>query len=222
MKKLILLPLTLLAFIGCANSSDDSPGGEVLQGTESVVDEASAEERNIVDENMALIRDYAAQFSINVDWNKIPVVVSKTHLQRESSSCVRDANGVGTKIVLNKKFFSARVYDKETGYASPLYNLLIHEIGHCYMNRNHEEALLKKAGYRAQFVIDGKNGRQVVSYPSIQVSMMQNAFFQMPKVLMPYYVGEIFGAYRAKSLEDLQQRYEFDIVRASNFVEEAQ
>lgn len=215
MKTQKLLPIIFLVVgMGCAGSNDSGGDENALQNNGDVFqDEASAQEKDLIAETMQSIKGYAAEFNVDTDLNRIPIVVTtrKELPKNVPSLCIRNGN-VGAKIVLQKSFFTARVYDKDTGLASPLFNLLIHEIGHCYMNRNHESAVLKKKGYMAEFEIVSRKGKERVRYYSVQATMMHNTYFAMPKVLEKYYVGEIFGKYRAKTLEDLQQFYDFRIV----------
>lgn len=214
MKKQMLLPiLFLFAGIGCANDDSSHSVQEPIQNAEAVQDEASSNERQMLEETMQLIQGYATEWGVTMDLNRIPIVVTSKRLDLNASSqCVYRGN-VGIKMLVQKQFFTERVYEKDTGYASPLFNLLVHEIGHCYMMRKHEDALLRKTGYKAQFVIESNKGNEKAQYYSVQASMMHNQYFRMPRLLERYYVGEIFGKFRAKSLDDLQKYYSFELVQ---------
>ncbi|UOF01976.1 hypothetical protein [Bdellovibrio reynosensis] len=213
MKKLLLLSIIIAGALGCAENGNETPTKDDSNKSDSIVDEASLQERDLINEQMNLIKQYAADFAIPEDLNRIPIVVVKNAevIKRASSGCLY-AGSKGLKIVLSKNFFTQRVYEKDTGFASPLFNLLIHEIGHCYKNRQHEFGVLRKKGYKAQFKIQAGNQTRLVSYYSVQATMMHNTYFQMPKNLEKYYVGEIFGKWRAQSLEELQGHYDFEIV----------
>ncbi|WII71071.1 hypothetical protein QJS83_11420 [Bdellovibrio sp. 22V] len=216
MKKLLLTSIILLAVLGCSSGSDDSgnPGQPGNNKPDTSLDEASVEERNLITENLDLIKRYAAEFSADIDLSRIPIVVtSKPNLIEplKSSSCVQD--GGNARITLQKSFFTQRVYERDTGFASPLFNLLIHEIGHCYFNRDHEAIVLRKEGYKAQFSVETAQGVRTVSYPSIQATMMHNVYMPIPHLLEKYYVGEILGRWRAKTLDELREKYGFDLVR---------
>lgn len=220
----LLSILFVVAATGCAGGNDSDATGVAGAGDSQTVqssadiysDEATAQERDLIEEQMSLIKGFAAEFGVDTDLNRIPIFVSSDASipATTPSFCIMNGN-VGTKIVLNKNFFKDRVYDKDTGLASPLFNLLVHEIGHCYMGRSHEEALLKKKGYLVEFDVVNRKGRDVARYYSVQATMMHNTYFAMPKTLEKYYVGEIFGKWRARSLEQLQSQYDLRLVRTN-------
>lgn len=222
--KALLSILFVVAAVGCGGGNNDATGvlgagdSQTVNSSADVYsDEASAQERELIEEQMSLIKGYAAEFGVTTDLNRIPVFVSShaTIPATTPSFCIMNGN-VGTKIVLNKNFFRDRVYDRDTGLASPLFNLLVHEIGHCYMGRSHEEALLKKRGHMVEFDIVSRKGREVARYYSVQSTMMHNTYFAMPKALEKYYVGEIFGKWRAGSLEQLQSQYDLRLVQTND------
>lgn len=219
--KTLLSILFVVAAVGCAGGNNSDSTGVAGSGDSQTVnssadiysDEASAQERGLIEEQMSIIKGFAAEFGVTTDLDRIPIFVSSDASIPATTPSFCIMNGtVGTKIVLNKNFFKERVYEKDTGLASPLFNLLIHEIGHCYMGRSHEEALLKKRGYMAEFDIVSSKGRDVARFYSVQSTMMHNTYFAMPKTLEKYFVGEIFGKWRARSLDQLQSQYDFRLV----------
>lgn len=212
MKTLILL--VLLLFLGCAKDDDQpAPNESIRKKLESLVDESSPEERALLAENMELINSYAAEFSQQLDFRTVPVLVTtrKDIIKTGNGLCLYEGKK-GLKIYLRKDFFAPSLFEKDTGYSPAIYNQLIHEIGHCYLLRKHEHVFLSKPGYQAKFKIAGKQPSEY-SYHSIPASMMADDFsFRIPKQLEKYYVWEIFGKFRAKTLEDLQEKYPFEIV----------
>lgn len=212
MKKLILL--LILLSLGCAKDEEQPvPEESIRKKLESLVDESSPEERALLAENMELINSYASEFAQQLDFRTVPILVTtkKDIIKSGNGLCLYEGKK-GLKIYLRKDFFTPNLFEKETGFAPPIYNLLVHEIGHCYLLRKHEQTYLSKPGHQAKFKIEGKQPSEF-SYHAIPASMMADDFgFRIPKQLEKYYVWEIFGKFRAKTLEELQEKYPFEIV----------
>lgn len=215
MKKIIIF-LIILA-LGCAKEDTEKKdvAKELPQKkAEEVSDESSPEERQLLAENMAAIQAYASELSVKFDLSAIPVfVTTKWDVTKHGNGlCVYDGRK-GLKIYIKKDYFTADVFDRDTGFSSNIFNLLVHEIGHCHMLRKHEHNYLFKDGYKAKFKIQNSKETFAISYYSVPVSMMvDDDSFRIPKSLEKYYVGEIFGRFRAKNLEELQEKYGFEIV----------
>ncbi|MGZ3769434.1 MAG: hypothetical protein ACXVCP_12995 [Bdellovibrio sp.] len=215
MKKIIIL-ITFLA-LGCAKDGDSNnkvPDQPLKKKLESLVDDASAEERQLLDENLTAVKAYAAEFSETIDFAQVPILVTKQPgiIKTGNGLCLYDGHK-GLKVYIKKDYFTADVFAKDTGFSSNIFNLLIHEIGHCYFLRKHEHVYLSKEGQKAQFKIETSAGTSTISYYSIPASMMtDDDSFKIPKKLEKYYIGEILGKFRATTLDELHEKYEFDIV----------
>lgn len=211
--------LTTILFIlslGCAKEEEkkDLVKDPPKKKLEELVDESSLEERQVLAENMAAIQSYATAFAIKVDFSSVPILVTTKNEQMKKGNglCVYDGRK-GMKIYIKKDFFMPDIFDKDTGFSSNLFNLLVHEIGHCYLLRKHEHTSLYKEGFKAKFRIENSKGTFSVSYYSVPASMMvDDDSFRIPRILEKYYVGEIFGKFRAKNLDELQTKYGFELV----------
>lgn len=217
MKKIIILLIILS--IGCAKEEDDKNGAIPPESTkkklENLVDESSPEERQLLAETMAAIQAYATEFSETVDFTQVPILVTakKDIIKVGHGLCLYDGKK-GLKIYLKKDYFTAELFEKDTGFASNIFNLLVHEIGHCYLLRKHEHEYITKEGHKVRFKVEKPNETATVSYYAIPASMMMDDdSFRIPKKLEKYYVGEIFGKFRAKTFEELQEKYELEIIK---------
>lgn len=218
MKKIIAILIALSSLsLGCAKEEDSKkelPKEPPKKKIEELADESSPEERKLLAENMAAIQSYAADFSVNVDFTAVPIFVTtkKEIVKKGNGLCTYDGRK-GLKIYIKKAYFTSDLFEKDTGFSSNLFNLLVHEIGHCYLLRKHEHVYLSKDGYKARFKIENSQGTSAISYYSIPASMMSDDdSFRIPKELEKYYVGEIFSKFRAQSLEDLHEKYDFEIL----------
>jgi hypothetical protein len=135
--------------------------------------------------------------------------------------CYRKKNGQGIGIAIDHTVFLSEI--ESQNYYGRIYNILLHEIGHCFFNRNHEEKFLNLEGQQMVVQVDPISNAQH-SYTQFVTSVMvpYEAFVIMPKILWPYYVKEIAGIDRIEKIDDVKQYAELSLAtpHAVNFLQQ--
>lgn len=201
--------IVALWFVACghpidiANTADD----------QIPLNEATAEETAIIDTVKQDIIQIAASYGVLLDLDRLPIVVSsKQDIPNADGSngyqglCILDQIGNGTAILLSKQMLKLDLYKaekyKRNEVALDTFKTLLHEVGHCYFGRKHESEVLEIEKY--QLTIREKN--ETYNLPFLPASVMDNsAGTVIPYSLKRYYVAEIVGFYRAKSLQEVAQ-----------------
>jgi hypothetical protein len=209
----VCLIFTLLA---CGNQNSQ-PATETQKPIP--VNEATQAETDLIESEKAEITEIAKTLGVELDLDQIPVIVTTANGLKNSEGlpayqglCEFDSNGKGrfiilTKEVLNFDLMKSSVYSqRELTLLS--FQVLLHEIGHCYFNRKHETNNLEKTGY--EFVIAQKSEK--FSYDQLPTSIMSTSVgATLPYNLKKYYVAEILGVFRANSAEELSQYTDTEI-----------
>lgn len=124
---------------------------------------------------------------VDVDLRSIPYHVA-TMDNSLGGYCVYKADGTPTGIAINHAIFNYWPTETETQYG-PIYRILLHEIGHCFFGRDHDDGMLT-----------------LPDNSTLELSVMKD--YGTPyvlKALWPYYVKEIAGQDRLTSPEDLNR-----------------
>jgi len=141
--------------------------------------------------------------AIKVDLKKIRYSVNSLG-GKHVGICYRRKNGQGIGIAIDHTVFLSEV--ESENYYGRIYNILLHEIGHCFFNRNHEETYLDLQGQQMTLTVDAAtNSRYVYQQFVKSIMIPYEAFVLMPKVLWPYYIKEIAGIERVEHVDDLKK-----------------
>jgi hypothetical protein len=174
--------LALLPLAGCGSSERPIPK-----------DAAKADERQKINATLDEIEDLARELGSSARFRSIPVIVTKHNYPDSGSwgSCHRKSNGKGQYIAISRAAFDAEDASEKPEFAA-VFQVLLHEIGHCYLNRKHDSSR-----------IDAED-----SYKSLPVSVMHpdpshRSELFVANRLKKYYVGELLGLRRAKTPRDL-------------------
>jgi hypothetical protein len=195
MKNVVLLFL----LIGC--------GKTVVEKVNFPANNASAVETEEFEEALASLQSDFDQADIKVKLDAIPYSI--TDLDGAMGICYKKGNGATVGIALDHSLFEDR-HEYEDSY-DLLYKVLLHEIGHCFFNRDHDEEYFKIPGYYMliKYYADQAPERR----DSFQQSMMSElGWFQTPKLIWPYYVKEIARKARITSWEQITPFTEVTIV----------
>jgi hypothetical protein len=179
-------------------------------GKKTIIDEgvlpentASALESSQLEEALTKIQHDFDSLGVKVDVHSIPYNVS-TLDQNRAGVCVYDHNGKAKGIAIDHSVFEGFDFPRTDDLAH-LYQVLLHEIGHCIFYRPHDDEWLKvpgkkiKVSYWPDHMPDTGDG--------FELSVMNTmGWFIIPTSIWPYYVKEVAGLQR---ISDWQQISEY-------------
>jgi hypothetical protein len=180
-------------------------------------DEATPAERQEIDDTLASISQKAAQYGYFNDFKSIPVLVTSedSTVTGREGMCQWDKNYRGIFIKINRRVFDR---DRSLGRFRAVFSVLLHEIGHCYLGRQHETTLLTEKSSHLQVEVTDKMGGTDFVEDGFPVSVMTvlhsknctencEASSRLPSIpeLQDYYVAEVIGFSRINSLRELAQ-----------------
>ena len=159
--------------------------------------QASAVETEVLDEALTKIQtDFdALGVKVNVKDTRFSVADTDNAL----GICYKSASGERRGIALHHKLF-VEVIESEDAYGL-LYKVLLHEIGHCFFDRDHDETYYSLPGY--VMLIELQEGK-IERRSTLSVTLMSElGWYRVPKLLWPYYVKEIAGIDRIITWQDI-------------------
>jgi hypothetical protein len=193
------LALSLLC-LACAKERE----GDFVSAASVTVpaDEATPEERERINATLDEIEALAGQLARPQSFRSLPVIVTTESMaeSHRAGACYFE-NGRGKFILVNRVVLRQEERLRTVGLESTLFRVLLHEIGHCYFGREHLEEKISQKGRRLRFAPDRQERRPV--FEEFNVSSMESKTLLIPLALKKYYVAEILGLFRARSLEDL-------------------
>lgn len=178
---------------------------------------ASSSVQSDIDEELEKLEKEFAALEVNVDLKLLPVVVAPLP-QGVVGRCQYGRANKGIFIVLSPVLFpqdnvhngiDAHLYEKD------FVRVLLHEIGHCYFRRMHDEPeFLEVPGNSFELRHEG----MTVIYDKIPTSVMPaESNYRMPKALRAYYVSELVGKAKLETSSQLEEFTEFNLLE--NYVE---
>lgn len=154
-------------------------------------DQATPEERAILTDALEKIQTDFYDNGVNVDIRTIPYHVSTILPSNIAGICVYKENGEPAGIAINRRVMQEWMIESAEAYGF-IYKSLLHEIGHCFFQREHDDAHLELP-------------ENILSERLIDLSVMVNGGQPNTlKILWPYYVREVAGLDRINCLEDLE------------------
>jgi hypothetical protein len=184
--------LLCLLFLGC---------GKNIPVQTLPVNSATPEETQKIDEALALIQADLAEEGIHKNLRRVKIIVADLDDPSIQGRCYRNA-GKGVALVMSHQILAQESPDEDL---YPWYfTVLLHEIGHCYFNRDHETEVIpfpnKEVVYSAASSRPGKEHTGAWISPSV-MNLASDRY--MLKALRRYYVKEVAGLDRVRSIEDL-------------------
>lgn len=174
-------------------------GKTVVEKNNFPENNASALETEELEKALASIQVDFQKANINVKLDSIPYSI--TDLDDISGACYKKGNGSRIGIALDHELFEDPIENNDS--YGLLYKVLLHEIGHCFFNRNHDEEYFTIPRY--DMMIKLYPDRVPQREESFQQSMMSEwGWFLTPKVLWPYFVKEIAGQARITKWEEIK------------------
>lgn len=158
------------------------PQSIVLPGNQ-----ASEKEAEIIGAVVEKIQKDFDELGVNVNLRSIPFHVT-TLDPKIAGICVYRSNGSPVGIAVNHSVLKNWEVETPEHYGL-IYRVLLHEIGHCFFRRQHEDD---------ELFIPGLD--------TIEISVMKDyGRANTLKELWPYYVREVAGLDRLQSAEDLKR-----------------
>lgn len=170
--------------------------------------EKSALQSNQIEAALKSFEEDFSEIGIHINLRRLPVIVGEI---TNAGECHYDENGKGRAIVLNKNIF----YEFAENDLSMKYfeTVLLHEVGHCYFNRNHtkDERINfhgKQYMLPGEFYVSGFGSMRLILRDfSLPVSVMTVGGYQIPKAYQKYYVAELANKAHVTQFEDLTTYY---------------
>lgn len=204
----LLLSIALcVALLACSSKGRD----KVQQSSLIPDDESTDTERETIVRTLGEIEALAAELGQPQSFRSIPVVVTSEDMMkaRRAGACVRQ-NGKPKLIVVNRRVLELETTLKDLGVETALFRVLLHEIGHCYLGREHTGEQIHLPRRKVVWHRDTGVFPETVTYPALNVSSMEANSITMPVVLKKYYVAELLGIARAKELSDFSAYARFE------------
>ena len=202
----ILIALFLLNS-GCTQQRDASYDFPVDVGT--------LEDHAKIQQTALEIEKVAASLGKGKDFHSFPVFVvgKNTPHAMGSAYCLSDSSGHGVYIGIRRHLLEETAEMNANGFGkSRLFLILLHEYGHCLFGRAHDTELLRQPNTRINLQADPASSvfQSVVALPP--TCMYPNAYItELPDSLKKYYVGELFGLGRMKSLGEAEKLEGFQL-----------
>lgn len=177
-------------------------GREGTGGFKLPADTATPEQKQKISEALEMIQGDLDANGVKHDLTRVPVIVAKLEDPNVQGRCYRTVEGKGLAIVLTPDLMNQGSYDENL---HPWYlTVLLHEIGHCYFNREHETEVLALGGQELVFPVRRTEKSLEYTMAWISPSVMNiHAERLMFKDLLGYYVREIAGLDRISTWDEL-------------------
>lgn len=170
------------------------------------IDESTPPQASKISDTLNKISQLASSQGLSTNFRALPVIVTSQNLGPGGhyAFCSLDADGNGKYIAVSSKVFN---HEGRTKGASLLFSVLLHEIGHCYFHRSHDDRAVGKDGFRVEVDEDDDDGSiDRFSFDKFPVSIMSTNLrsFGTPSILEAYYVKEIVGKFEVRSADDVE------------------
>ena len=194
---LACLAFSSLSAFSCAKLKGD----ETVKVSQLVVppDEATPEERAMLDKTLTEIEKLTGEVGRAQSFRALPVLVT-TESPKETlryAACYSE-EGRGRFITVNRFVLEKEKYFAAGSEESTLFQVLLHEIGHCYFGRTHDDTQISLHKLRA--VLKEGNVERGLALRSLNSSAMHSKNLMVISHLKRYYVAEIIGLVPAPDL----------------------
>lgn len=190
-------------------------GRRVVEESSFPENRASAVEAEVLDKALTKIQADLDALGVNV--NVFDTSYSVASIDPAAGICFTKANGSRRGIALDHSLFEETIESDD--WYGQLYKVLLHEIGHCYFDRDHDEG---RYDYQGHVMLIELTPNHIDRSESISQSLMSElGWMQVPKLLWPYYVKEIAGLDRINSWEDIRPYTSISVEPVSTIETEA-
>jgi hypothetical protein len=197
-----LLILTLL--MGCGKKT-------IYTNPPMPENQASTAVQSEIDEELVRLEEDFKALDLSLNLQQMPVIVSPLPFG-VVGRCQYGKDNKGIFIILSPALFPADGFRPMDSFLfeKEFVKVLIHEIGHCYFRRMHEEPqYLAIPG--SSFELKHEDGN--VIFDKIPTSVMPaESTYRLPKTLRNYYLSELAGKARLENPTVLGEFTDFQIV----------
>lgn len=180
--------------------------------------QASLSTQEEIEEELVLIEKDFKDLGVDLNLKRMPVIVSPLPYG-VVGRCQYGKNNQGVFIILSPALFPVEGFRPMDSalFEKDFVKVLIHEIGHCYFNRAHNEPeYFEIPG--SSFELHHELGN--VIFDKIPKSVMPaESTYRMPKSLRNYYLSELAGKIRPNNSSILGDFTGFQVVSNSNTIE---
>lgn len=178
-------------------------------------DEGTAEEKQKIKDVVASIEADLLELGIPQKLSALPIVVTKLE-DRVAARCYKDDRDRALGIAVTAATLADVGADPR--YLPLSYKAILHEIGHCYFDRDHEEVAFVVPNQNLRLVMQREEAESNHLLAMLSPTIMEPVdLFAIPVELRSYYVGEVAGLERMVSWEDLARFGEVELVPAQTF-----
>ena len=207
--KLLSLIFLILASVSCLNKTHLK-----LSDPDAPASEASALQSSQIEEELKKLEVEFSELGVDINLHKIPVIVKP---MSDLGRCTSNDKGKSLWITINPIIFQSPSRGDYSMNETTLYSVLLHEIGHCYFGRQHEEnEYVSMEGHKVTF----PHEYELVGYGKYRLNFRDNELPKtvmmvnrppVPRVLRKYYTSEIAGLERLHSFADLKVYTEVEL-----------
>ncbi len=174
-------------------------------------DAATAEQRAQVEELKKEMEADFADAGRDLNLNQVRIIVADIG-DRYAGACYKDDQGRPLAIALHPNALAHRT---SPVFLPLAYTTLLHEVGHCYLNRDHETDYVTVPGQILMLDL-GESSPLKRPFSRLRATVMNDDNREpLPTVLRPYYILEVLGEARATAWEDLAPFASFTIETAA-------
>jgi len=217
MRKILLAMFFLVTFVSC---QDQDRRPLALKVPASL---ATKDDNQEIQKTISEIQSIADKIRLQRDFSSFPIVIVDKYpgpLDNVAAFCQQAEDGGGVYIGIIKEYFDHYIKEIQPKYGNAfLYILLVHEIGHCFYNRGHEETRVRVPGKNIFFQretdsneYDLISGELPVSAMSSEALSLLSGHF-MPEGVKEYFLAEIAGGKRWQNQEDLESTDGIKLIR---------
>ena len=190
-----IFPIIFLLFTACSQQVQMVEGPALIPQNQ-----ASIEQDEKINKTLDEIDSVLDELGVDIDLSIVPVVVMDI---KPAGQCFRTKDKVGIYMVIDTEIVDAPARGEH--FESPLFSVLLHEIGHCYFERDHSYGELRADGKVVSVNYEDYTDEFAsLDFYFLPTTIMHDKVsFPMPKKLRKYYVSEVVGLESARVPEDL-------------------
>ncbi len=185
--------ILIIALMGCGKTV-------TKRGASFPSNEASPLESSQLDRALIKIQTEFETIGVSVNLRSLPYSVTTLGGNRAGVCYKKGGRSIG--IALDHSTLADHFHTND--YLNDLYRVLLHEIGHCFFNRDHESGLIKAHGHDLKIFIAQDRGEGY--YTALMNTVMAtDGWHLIPNILWPYYVKEIAGQDRINKWKEFDR-----------------
>jgi hypothetical protein len=183
-------------------------------GSQNLVPASTASnwQQKEISTTLAEIQNFADELGLGKNFKSFPIVIvdSFPGPNEVLAYCQQDEDGAGVYIGILKSTMYDYIDRSDNNYNSFLYMLLVHEFGHCFYQRQHDESTIAFPGMHVFFRTRFFPPEYISIGSEIPVSVMthtprpETSHF-LPDGVKKYYLAEVAGLTRWQTLMDVEK-----------------